>query len=152
MTDAPTTTAGSSRRRAPRGAAAALGGGGHEGLRFAARLLTRAAALRAYGAQQVSLEGVINGEPTPVAWMSSLGTLYKCNKARALAPRPWARTIAPLTRRCRAAPQMLGTGSHALSSVLSMAKKYPRVLLLQQDRLLCCKLDELELCTYKWIK
>ena len=39
-----------------------------------------------------------------------------------------------------------------MSSVLSMAKKYPRVLLVQGDSLLCCKLDDMELCTYKWIK
>ena len=48
--------------------------------------------------------------------------------------------------------QLLGTGSHAVSSVLSMAKKYPRVLVLHEDKLLCCKLDDMDLCTYKWLK
>ena len=33
-----------------------------------------------------------------------------------------------------------------------MAKKYPRVLVLHEDKLLCCKLDEMDLCTYKWLK
>lgn len=33
-----------------------------------------------------------------------------------------------------------------------MAKKYPRVLVLHEDKLLCCKLDEMELCHYKWLK
>ena len=56
-------------------------------------------------------------------------------------------THCPLRRR-----QLLGTGSHAVSSVLSMAKKYPRVLVLYEDKLLCCKLDEMEVCTYKWLK
>ena len=36
--------------------------------------------------------------------------------------------------------------------MLSMAKKYPRVLVLHEDKLLCCKLDEMDLCTYKWLK
>ena len=48
--------------------------------------------------------------------------------------------------------QLLVTGSHAMSSVLSKAKKYPRVLLIQGDRLLCCKHDDMDLCTYKWMK
>ena len=33
-----------------------------------------------------------------------------------------------------------------------MAKKYPRVLVLYEDKLLCCKLDEMDMCTYKWLK
>lgn len=33
-----------------------------------------------------------------------------------------------------------------------MAKKYPRVLVLYEDKLLCCKLDDMEICTYKWLK
>ena len=66
---------------------------------------------------------------------------------RPLASQPVApRSLTPV------APQLLGTGSHAVSSVLAMAKKYPRVLVLHEDKLLCCKLDEMDLCTYKWLK
>jgi hypothetical protein len=128
----------------------------------------------------VTVADIVNGEPTPLGWMDSLGQLYRCNKARARAAAHSAQRVAPapfslqraasgpscagrlpllLTRtrrrhhhRTHNCAQLLGTGSHAVSSVLSMAKKYPRVLLLHEDQLLCCKLDEMEYCSYKWNK
>jgi hypothetical protein len=40
-----------------------------------------------------------------------------------------------------------------VNNVLSMmTKKYPRVVLVHEDRLLCCKLDSSDLCTFKWMK
>ena len=33
-----------------------------------------------------------------------------------------------------------------------VSKKYPRAVLVHKDRLLCCKVDEVDLCTYKWMK
>ncbi len=39
-----------------------------------------------------------------------------------------------------------------MSSLITVAKRYPRVLVLVGDALLCCKIDDLELCSYKWLK
>jgi hypothetical protein len=120
--------------------------------------------------QRVNVTDIVNGELTPLGWMDSLGQLYRCNKVRRRAPRAapahlpqrhagaqaplllLTRAVAAAAAAARHRPQLLGTGSHAVSSVLSMAKKYPRVLLLHDDSLLCCKLDEMENCSYKWNK
>ena len=50
------------------------------------------------------------------------------------------------------ASQHLGTGSLAMSSLLALAKSYPRALLLHGDSLMCCKVDGMELCVFKWDK
>lgn len=152
-----TTTPASRPRRAPRLACACARrrvpvlplapGRRRKGLPREARALTPAAPL--LRTQKVSLENIVNGEQTPLSWMESLGKgMFRCNKvsARSRWPAPHSDSR-PL--RCR---QLLGTGSHAVSSVLSMAKKYPRVLVLYEDKLLCCKLDDMDLCTYKWLK
>lgn len=49
------------------------------------------------------------------------------------------------------AAQIIGTGSRAVNNALSfISKKYPRAVLVHKDRVLCCKMDDMELCTYKW--
>jgi hypothetical protein len=36
----------------------------------------------------VSLENIVDGEPTPLSWMESLGkSMFRCNKVRTPTPR-----------------------------------------------------------------
>lgn len=96
--------------------------------------------------------------------------MRRCS-ARALWPQRAWRVCLPARLLTRSGPQLLGTGSVAVSSVFSLAKTYPRLLVVVNDQLLCarsalrfctsadqfsaprcCKLDEMEVCTYKWLK
>ena len=49
--------------------------------------------------------------------------------------------------------QIIGTGSRTVNNVLSLvSKRYPRALVILSDRLLCLKLDDMEMTSYKWLK
>jgi hypothetical protein len=82
-----------------------------------------------FKSKTVTLEDILQGAQPPLPWLSQLGPMYMCKK-------------------------LLDGGG--LGSLLSLAKKYPRVLVLVQDRpyLLCLKVesDGVELCSYKWLK
>ena len=82
-----------------------------------------------FKSKAVTLEDILQGAQPPLPWLDQLGPVYKCNK-------------------------LLDGGG--LGSLLSLAKKYPRALVLVQDRpyLLCLKVeaDGMDLCSYKWLK
>jgi len=80
-----------------------------------------------FKSKQISLEDILQGATPPLSWLQQLGPTYKCNK-------------------------LLDAGG--LGSLLSMAKKYPRAVCLVSDRpyLLCVKLEDMDLCSYKWLK
>ena len=95
----------------------------------------------------MTLEDVLKGDATPYTWLDALGTPYKANKV--IAGTRLARLCTPHLLSL----QIIGTGSRTVNNVLSLvSKKYPRAVLVHKDRLLCCKCDEMELCTYKWLK